>query len=233
MRLIAIETCTEMCSAALWVDGVLDSVEAQAPRKHGELILRQVEELLARADIARTSLDAVAVGRGPGAFTGVRLGLGAAQGMAFALDRPVLPISTLQALAQQLVREEPETSPEEGLAAIDARMGEVYWSLNAIVGGRAQSAQEQVSAPSQVLPAWRGSPQQGIGSGFLAYPELLERSGLSPGRVYPDALPRAREVAMLAVDAWERGEAIAPEHAQPVYLRDNVAEPSRPRGSGA
>ncbi|WP_019624197.1 tRNA (adenosine(37)-N6)-threonylcarbamoyltransferase complex dimerization subunit type 1 TsaB [Thioalkalivibrio thiocyanoxidans] len=232
MRLIAIETCTEMCSAALWVDGVLESVEVRAPRQHGELILRQVEELLARSDIARTSLDAVAVGRGPGAFTGVRLGLGVAQGMAFALDCPVIPISTLQTLAQQIVSERPDAPPGEVLAALDARMGEVYWSLHAIVDGRAQSAPEQVTAPSQVLPAWRGTPDRGIGAGFAAYPELVERSGLSEERLYPDALPRAREVAVLAVDAWERGEAIPPEQAQPVYLRDNVAEPSRPRGAG-
>jgi tRNA threonylcarbamoyladenosine biosynthesis protein TsaB len=232
MRLIAIETCTEMCSAALWVDGALDSIEVRAPRQHGELILRQVEELLARAEIARSSLDAVAVGRGPGAFTGVRLGLGVAQGMAFALDCPVVPISTLQALAQQLVSEQPDTPPVEILAALDARMGEVYWSLNPVVEGRAQAAPEQVSVPGQVLPAWRGAPDRGIGSGFAAYPELVERSGLSEERLYSDALPRAREVAVLAVDAWERGGAIPPEQAQPVYLRDNVAAPPKPREAG-
>ncbi|WP_018139389.1 MULTISPECIES: tRNA (adenosine(37)-N6)-threonylcarbamoyltransferase complex dimerization subunit type 1 TsaB [unclassified Thioalkalivibrio] len=231
MRLIAIETCTEMCSAALWVDGALESVEVRAPRKHGELILRQVEELLARSDIARSSLDAVAVGRGPGAFTGVRLGLGVAQGMAFALDCPVLPISTLQALAQQLVSERPDSPSGEILAALDARMGEVYWSLNTVVEGRAQAAAEQVAAPGQISPAWRGAPDRGIGSGFAAYPELGERCGLGEERLYPDALPRAREVAMLAVDAWARGEAIPPEQAQPVYLRDNVAAPPSPRGA--
>lgn len=228
MRLIAIETCTEMCSAALWVDGALHSIEVRAPRKHGELILGQVEELLAQSGIPRHSLDAVAVGRGPGAFTGVRLGLGVAQGMAFALDCPVIPVSTLQALAQQWVSEQPDQPPTEVLAALDARMGEVYWSLNPIVAGRAQGADEQVAAPGQVRPPWSHAPIRGIGSGFAAYPELLEGSGLVADQVWSDALPRAREVAVLAVDAWGRGEAIAPEQAQPVYLRDNVAQPAKP-----
>ncbi|HSM28117.1 MAG TPA: tRNA (adenosine(37)-N6)-threonylcarbamoyltransferase complex dimerization subunit type 1 TsaB, partial [Thioalkalivibrio sp.] len=127
MRLIALETATEACSAALWVDGeVRFRMEREATRRHGELILQQVDQLLAEAGLKPGDLDAVAAGRGPGAFTGVRLGLGVAQGLAFAVGCPVVPVSTLAALAQQAF----DQGADQVLALLDARMGEVYWSVN-------------------------------------------------------------------------------------------------------
>ena len=228
MRLIALDTATEQCSAALYLDGELHSVEVRAPRRHGDLILGQIDMLLSAAGVGRTSLDGVAVGRGPGAFTGMRLALGVAQGIAFALDRPVVPISSLHALAQQALTG--RSSPVAVLAALDARMGEVYWSLCPVAGERVVAAAEQVGAPESVRPAWPTGARAALGSAFVAFPELVASADLPAEAVDADALPHAREVALLAVDAWERGEAVAPEDAQPVYIRDDVA---RPAGSGA
>ena len=228
MRLIALETATEQCSAALYLDGEIHSVRVRAARRHGELILGQVEQLLREADVPRGSLDGVAVGRGPGAFTGVRLGLGVAQGMAFALDRPVVPVSTLQALAQQALQGGGRR-PTAVLAALDARMGEIYWSLCPVRGERAGPAAEQVGAPAALEVAWPEGQRYALGSAFAAFPDLAMAQGLERSAVDADALPDAREVALLAVDAWERGEAVAPEDAQPVYVRDDVARPAAPR----
>ena len=223
MRLIALETATEACSAALWVDGELRwLLEPGAARRHGELILDQVDRLLAEAGLVPGQLDAIGVGRGPGAFTGVRLGLGVAQGLAFAVGCPVVPVSTLAALAQQGA----DRGARQVLAVLDARMGEVYWSLLAVDReGRVGVSEEHLSAPGQVTAAWTGESRLVLGSGLGAYPELMDRLGLGADEVDPAALPHAREVAILAAAAHARGESLSPELAQPVYLRDRVAEP--------
>ena len=122
MNLLAIETATEACSVALWCDGVLRERFEVAPRRHTELVLPWADALLAEAGIAKTQIDVIACGRGPGAFTGVRLAVALTQGLALALDRPVVAVSTLAALAFAA-----NAAPGEAvLAAIDARMGEVY-----------------------------------------------------------------------------------------------------------
>jgi tRNA threonylcarbamoyladenosine biosynthesis protein TsaB len=223
MRLIALETATEACSAALWVDGELRwLLEPGAARRHGELILDQVDRLLAEAGLVPGQLDAIGVGRGPGAFTGVRLGLGVAQGLAFAVGCPVVPVSTLAALAQQ----GGDRGARQVLAVLDARMGEVYWSLLAVDReGRVGVSEEHLSAPGQVTAAWTEESRLVLGSGLGAYPELMDRLGLGADEVDPAALPHAREVAILAAAAHARGESLSPELAQPVYLRDRVAEP--------
>src|SRR6476659_5161 len=119
MKLLAFETATEACSVALWIDGDIHERFELAPRRHAELALPWAQALLSECGVARSQLDAIAVGRGPGAFTGVRLAVALAQGIALALDRPVVPVSTLAALAMQ-------AQGERILAAIDARMGEIY-----------------------------------------------------------------------------------------------------------
>ena len=122
MKLLAFETATEACSVALYLDGEVRERFEVAPRRHAELALPMAQALLDEAGIARAQLDAIAVGRGPGAFTGVRLAIALAQGIALALDRPVVPVSTLAVLAAGA----PADGPARILAAIDARMGEVY-----------------------------------------------------------------------------------------------------------
>ncbi|WP_313442086.1 tRNA (adenosine(37)-N6)-threonylcarbamoyltransferase complex dimerization subunit type 1 TsaB [Stenotrophomonas sp.] len=218
MKLLAFETATEACSVALHVDGqVLERFEI-APRRHAELSLPWAEALLAEAGISRSQLDGIALSRGPGAFTGVRLAIAIAQGIALALDRPLLPVSTLQVLALRAPAGE-----EQILSAIDARMGELYVARFERVDGLpvARDA-ERVCAPEAVaLPD--GLQAYGIGTGFGADGALVAQLGAGLRGFDPTALPRASDVLALAVPAFARGEGMAPEKVEPAYLRDNVA----------
>ncbi|NYZ61598.1 tRNA (adenosine(37)-N6)-threonylcarbamoyltransferase complex dimerization subunit type 1 TsaB [Luteimonas deserti] len=221
MKLLAFDTATEACSVAVWDDGrVLERFEV-APRRHAELALPWAEALLAEAGIARGQLDAIAVGRGPGAFTGVRLGIALAQGIALALDRPVVACSTLAVLA---MRADAPVGARV-LAAIDARMGEIYSGAFTIEddGPRLVGA-EQVGAPGQLAFGGDASDWHGVGTGFAAADGAL--ASRLEGRfaaINASALPRARDLARLAAAAFARGEAGAPERVEPAYLRDNVA----------
>lgn len=216
MKLLAFETATEACSVAVWVDGQVRERFELAPRRHAELALPWAEALLAEAGIVRKQLDAIAVGRGPGAFTGVRLAVSLAQGIALALDRPVVQVSTLAVLAAQ----------REGdvVAAIDARMGEIYLGAFRCEAGDAvaRGAETVVAPAAAVLPgegAW-----QGVGTGFAAAEGALRLCfGDRLRSVYPAALPHAADLARLAAAAYARGEAVAPERAEPAYLRNQVA----------
>lgn len=222
MKLLAIETATEACSAAVYLDGQVYSREAIAPQKHSELILPMCDEVLADAGLSRVALDAVAFGRGPGSFTGLRIAVGVAQGAAFALDRPVVPVSTLAALAQGAADE----GADHILAALDARMGEVYWGAFQVSDGLVTAAgPERVSAPEAVSPPGAG-PWTGVGSGWASYGSLLQAPmGTLLQRVLDGRFPLARHVAMLAAQAYAAGESVAAHEALPVYLRDNVADP--------
>ena len=226
MKLLAIETSTEACSVAVWVDGTVHARHELAPRRHTQLVLPWAEQLLAEAGIARTQLDAIAVGRGPGAFTGVRLAIAIVQGLALALDRPVVPVSTLAVLAMQ--------GEGEILAAIDARMGEVY------VGGfrrggdglAVATGDEVVVPPAQVVVP--GHAVHGVGTGFDAEGGALRRRlGDRLASVDAGALPRAADLAVLAAAAFARGEAVDAARIEPAYLRDKVAltlaEQGKPR----
>jgi len=222
MKILAIDTATEACSAALLLEGeVRERFEIQ-PRKHGELILGMMDGLLAEAGLALNALDALAFGRGPGAFTGVRIATGVVQGAAFAADLPVVPVSNLAALAQAAVR---ERGAHSILPAFDARMGELYWGVYLTgAGGLVQpAAAEQVAAPQDVmLPpdgAWHG-----VGSGWATYgEELAERMGARLSAVDAHLSCRAGDVARLAAAEFVMGRAVSAEAALPVYLRDQVA----------
>ncbi len=217
MKLLAIETATEACSIAVLVDGAVIERFEIAPRRHTELALPWAEALLAEAGIAKSQLDAIAVGRGPGAFTGVRLAIALAQGIALALDRPLLPISTLAALAMQ-------AAGERILAASDARMGEIYIaSFRRDGDGVVASSDEIVIAPD-VYVAPDGNDWHGVGTGFAAADgALVTRLQARLATVDATALPHAADVARLGALAFARGEAIAPERIEPAYLRNNVA----------
>ena len=209
MKLLAIETATEACSVAVHVDGAVIERFEIAPRRHAELTLPWAGQLLAEAGISRRQLDAVAISRGPGAFTGVRLAIAIAQGIALAIDRPLLALSTLQALALRA-----PVGQQQVLAAIDARMGEVYAGRFACADGQWQAIDAEQVMPPQAL-VLEGQGWFGVGTGFAAGAAL---AGVDAG-----ALPHAADVASLAVAAFARGEAIAPERVEPAYLRNNVA----------
>lgn len=217
MKLLAFETATEACSVALWIDGEVHERFELAPRRHAELSLPWAGQLLAEAGLAKSQLDAIAVGRGPGAFTGVRLAIAIGQGIALALDRPIVPVSTLAALALQ--------SPGgRALASIDARMNEVYIGAFELRGGDAFALGAEALLAPDVVELPEGPGWHGMGTGFAALDGVLQRRLVSSlAEVDAAALPRAGDVARLAARAFDRGEGVAPEHVEPAYLRNQVA----------
>ncbi|HHJ16374.1 MAG TPA: tRNA (adenosine(37)-N6)-threonylcarbamoyltransferase complex dimerization subunit type 1 TsaB [Gammaproteobacteria bacterium] len=227
-RILAIEAATEACSVALIIgDEVRERFEI-APRRHVALLLPFVETLLAEAGTGLTQLDAIAFGRGPGSFTGLRIAAGMTQGMAFGADLPVIPVSTLAALAQGAVHEQGGT---QVLAALDARMQEVYWgAFIADSDGLVQAqGEERVCVPAQVDVPQPGD-WIGTGSGWDTYGEVLAaRCALAEPAIRYNRQPHAADVARLAAGMFAQGGALPPEQAIPVYLRDNVADKPKPR----
>lgn len=223
MKLLAIETATEACSAALYLDGEVREEYQFAPREHARLLLGMVDRLMAEAGLSPSRLDALAFGRGPGAFTGVRIATGVAQGIAYAADLPVVPVSTLATLAQGGLR---EFGWNRVATAIDARMNEVYWAAWSVndAGLMVAHSDELVCPPEQV-PLLDGQQWHGIGSGWQTYSEALNMR--QQGRVLDwqgEYLPHAQDVAVLAVDAFAKGQAVSAREALPVYLRDKVVQ---------
>jgi len=218
---LSIDTATEACSAALMIAGEITERYEIAPRRHAELILPMIDALLAEAGIALDRIDVLGFGRGPGAFTGVRIAAGVAQGIAFGAELPVVPVSTLAALAQGAWR---TGAHAQVLAAIDARMREVYWGVYQAdeAGLMRPHGAECVSSPSEV-PLPHEGKWFGVGTGWEAYGDTL-RAHLdgcvtgSDGRCWP----RARDVAVLAAAGYRAGEAVTADEALPVYLRDRV-----------
>ncbi|MGY0215821.1 tRNA (adenosine(37)-N6)-threonylcarbamoyltransferase complex dimerization subunit type 1 TsaB [Endozoicomonadaceae bacterium StTr2] len=218
--ILALDTATEACSVALYLKGELHEQFELAPRRHNQRILPMVESILAEAGVSLNQLDGIAFGRGPGAFTGVRIATGIAQGLAFASELPVVPVSNLAALALQARRDQ---GIEQIMTAVDARKDEVYWCCYGFEGEKLQELlPERVCAPEDVtLPeGFDASAATGIGTGWI----FADRLPCKPQQIIENALPRAGDMAMLAVDAWNKGVRLAPENALPVYLRDNVAD---------
>ena len=222
LRILAVETATEACSAALYIDGDVIQRYQLAPRQHVALILPFVDELFNEAGMTVNQLDAVAFGRGPGSFTGLRIAAGITQGIAFGADLPVIPVSTLAALAQGAARQAGATRV---LAALDARMQEVYWGafcrdasgLMSLVGDEAVCAPGSVVRPD-------GSDWQAAGDGWSGYRDaLIKRLGFEPAGCLDSLKPQATDVAVLGAAKFAAGEMVSAEQAAPIYLRDQVA----------
>lgn len=227
MKILAVETATEACSAAVLVDGQVMERYQQAPREHNRLILPMVEAVLAEAGLAVGQLDALAFGRGPGSFTGVRIAAGVIQGIAFGADLPVVPVSTLAALSLEALD---ETVVEYAYACIDARMGEVYWGVYRRAGEGVELVGEEAVLPAERVAFPEASHGVGIGSGWGTYGEVLaERLGAQMDKVLVGRFPRAGVIARLGAEGFEQGRTVAAEGALPVYLRDNVAKKPAPR----
>jgi tRNA threonylcarbamoyladenosine biosynthesis protein TsaB len=225
VKILAIDTATENCSAALLIDGQLRSRARLLGRGHAEHILPMAQELLAEAGVALADLTAIAFGRGPGGFTGVRLAAGVAQGLAYGAGLPVVPVSDLRALAQRVLAA--DEAVMRVLVCADARMREVYWGCFERCQGLADArGEERVGAPAAVqLPAgWESMkpPCRGAGTGFAAYPEL--RSALAPllDCIQDQLLPRAAEIVVLAAAEAAAGRLLPADQALPTYLRDDV-----------
>lgn len=222
-RILALDTATEACSAALLNQQQLDSRFEIAPRDHTQRILPLVQALLQAQQLELTALDALAFGRGPGSFTGVRIGIGIAQGLALGANLPMIGVSSLATMAQGAWRLSGATRV---LAAIDARMGEVYWAeyqrdANGVWHGEETEAVLSPEAAQARIASLEGEWTT-VGTGWQAYPQLLTSPGaqLIASEVL---LPAAEDMLPLALAAWQRGETVAVEHAEPVYLRNEVA----------
>lgn len=218
MKLLALDTATEACSAAVWVDGGVAERYLLAPRRHAALIMPMIEAVLAEAGLGVGHLDAIAFGRGPGAFTGIRIAVGITQGIAFAADVPVVPISTLAALALGAAREFEQTHIA---TALDARMGEVYWGAYRVDGDDAIARDSERVCPPELVTAPSGL-WFGAGGGWAVHGETLARR-LQVAGWRSACYPRAGDVARLAAVHARRGEWVSAERALPVYLRNEVA----------
>ena len=224
MNILALDTATENCSAALWRDGHVSGREELLARGHAERILPMVDELLNEAGVALGALAAIAFGRGPGAFTGVRLAASVTQGLAFGAGLPVVPVSDLRAIAQRVLDDEPAV--RHVLVCNDARMQELYFGCfeRGPDGCAAAAGEERVARPQGVAlaPGW-GRGVHGAGSGFAAYPELRAALGSRLDRIHDGLWPRAHEIARLAAPLARAGQVLPAAEALPVYLRDEVA----------
>ena len=225
MNLLAIETSTETCSVALTVNGEVLEYYRHAPRQHAELLLPWVEKILAEAGIGLRSLDAIAFSRGPGSFTSLRIGIGVVQGLAWASDRPVIPVSSLATTAQTSV----DAGVGSALVALDARMNEVFTATFKVNenGIMIPVSAEKVCPPDDVqVPVH--SEVYGIGNGFIRYSPLVALSDSLIG-IRSDIWPRASSVLQLAQERSKTNKPLTAEQAQPVYLRDNVAKKEKDR----
>jgi tRNA threonylcarbamoyladenosine biosynthesis protein TsaB len=220
MKILAFDTATAGCSVALLVHGQVTERFELAVQKHGELILPMINELLADAGINLRQLDAIAVGRGPGSFIGVRIAVGVAQGLAFGADLPVIPISTLQTLAQTAYR---QTHRSHILPGWDARMQAIYWGCYQVNSDQLMEpiAPDSLSPPEKLTP-----PVQikwlPVGNAWGVY-----RQQLTPVlELYEQPLelfPLASAMLELASVSYQKGESLDPSKLEPVYLRDQVA----------
>jgi len=222
MKILALDTATEACSVALALgDREIDRYH-ELGRGHAEQILPMIHELLAEGGVTLSSLDAIAFGRGPGGFTGVRLAASVAQGLSFGAGVGVVPVSDLAAVAQQVLALQPDA--QRVLVVNDARMREVYWGHFSVDGATVKAVgAEQVTPAGQVLlPDRTDQPWAAAGRGLAVAPELAERARAAGAVLHTALLPRAREVLALARKAVAAGQVLPAEKALPVYVRDRV-----------
>lgn len=221
-RLLAIDSATEYCSVA-YTDGQQLIVRGQeAPRKHADLLLPYVQEVLAEAQVSLAELDAIIVGRGPGSFTGVRIAAGIAQGLAFSQNIPLIGVSSLEAMAQQALRLHGATAVA---AAIDARMGEVYFgTCLAEHGLMVMQGQEVVCAPDTVNALAEEHEWFTVGTGFVTYPEVLAQQFGDKAQVKDTAIrfPHAEDMLPLGAQRLLSGKAVAAEDFDVHYVRNEV-----------
>ena len=232
MILLGLDTATEACSVALLRVASNSAApellvrELEPGRGASELILGLVGEVLAEAGLKLRDLNAIAFGRGPGGFTGVRLAASVTQGLAYGADVPVIPVSDLVAVAQRGLDAAPDAAAV--LVCNDARMREVYWTCceRDAQGLARPVGPERVGPPDSVMLPQVPGRLVGVGRGFAAYPALGERLGSALQGVLPDLLPRAREIVRLAAVLFEAGQVLPAAAALPVYLRNDVARPA-------
>jgi tRNA threonylcarbamoyladenosine biosynthesis protein TsaB len=231
MKILALDTATDASSAALYKDGELFTDFQLAPREHTQLILKQLGNVLQQAEIDLQALDGIAFGRGPGAFTGLRIAAGVAQGIALSADKPVIPVSSLAAMALQTMQ---ENETDEVCVALDARMEEIYWGHYKKQGEHAdcnthfnvELQDEELVIKPDMLSTTPASPDTayGAGSGWDVYSDTLTtKTGIIPSHIISTLYPSASYIAQLAAQtptsSWKDAS-----QAQPIYLRNKVAQ---------
>ncbi|MEW6562819.1 MAG: tRNA (adenosine(37)-N6)-threonylcarbamoyltransferase complex dimerization subunit type 1 TsaB [Pseudomonadota bacterium] len=217
MRILALETTTEYCSVAVLADGVLHHRCELVGQRHSEVLIEMVDAILAEAGLTLRQMDGLAFGKGPGSFTGVRIACGAAQGLALGADIPVAGIVTLLALAEAC-------GHDRVIAALDARMGEIYHAAYVRQQGGWQTVSEPSLCQPQAAPDVAGEGWFGCGSGFAAHGEVL--AARYAGRLCgmdAQTIPQAAAIARLAEQIFAAGAGVAAAQALPLYLRDKVA----------
>ena len=224
ITLLALDTSTEACSVALWHKGEKTHLDELAQRTHTKRILPMVDELLANSGINLKQVDVLAFGRGPGSFTGVRIGAGIAQGLAFGADLPVIAVSNLTTMAQAAFELH---QAENVAAAIDARMNEVYFSQVKREKVRSELGEffqwnpvieEQVCQPEKALEQLSDLTAYRVGTGWAAYPQFKD-SGLEGSDII---LPSAQYMLELALTDYAQNKVISALEIEPVYLRNEV-----------
>jgi tRNA threonylcarbamoyladenosine biosynthesis protein TsaB len=220
MRVLALDTATEACSVA-FIDGTaVIGRYVEIGRGHAEEVLAMVDAVLGEAGISLRALNGIAAGIGPGSFTGVRISVSVAQGLAFGADLPVIPLTSLEALAWRAMGQ----GADQALACLDARMGEVYWGCFAADAARGLALLGTLQVGPAATVRWDGAvPFRGIGRGFTAYPELATLPGLALAPGDARTLPDARDLARLGALRLEAGEGLDPAALKPQYVRDKVA----------
>lgn len=223
MKLIAVETSTDACSAALFIDGEIREKFAIAPREHTKRLLHMIDDLMAEAQLVPNQLDAVALSRGPGSFTGVRIATGVAHGIALGVDVPVAMVSTLASMAQTLFNRDQQANL--AYTALDARMSEIFWGVYRRDSlGLAELVDHEMVTSPRGVPCYQ-LPGEGIGSGWCTYKEaLLDKLAPWIKNLDADVWPHAACIAQIGAYEFAQGRAVPVEQAMPVYLRDKVAK---------
>lgn len=227
--ILALDSSTDACSVALYANGQLDARFELAAKSHTQRLLPMVDELLGDNNLKLHDLDAIAFGRGPGSFTGLRICMGIVQGLAFGAQLPVIPVSTLEAMAQGYYRANPEASLPV-LVSLDARMDEVYWGLFARDGDSVTPLSDEFVMKPELLAGQ--DIIQSLAGQFVAvgpgwhYPAMQV---LAASTIVVDAQPQAEDMALIAAQVWSAGGAIDVLDAQPVYLRDTISWQKRQR----
>lgn len=217
LKILAFDTSSKYCSAALWMDGEILSRRVLAEQRHSEFLLPMLQELLVQAGLELVQLDGIAFGAGPGSFTGLRIACGVAQGLAFGANLPVIGVSTLEALAQQ-------SGNNKVITAIDAHMGEIYHAAYVKSADDWKSASIPTLCLPQHAPLIPGDNWVGCGSGFATYnDELRSHYGSCISHFESDFVPHAREIAQLAEHGFTNGLGVDPVNAAPIYIRNKIA----------
>ncbi|MFK8011524.1 MAG: tRNA (adenosine(37)-N6)-threonylcarbamoyltransferase complex dimerization subunit type 1 TsaB [Marinicellaceae bacterium] len=217
MILLAIDTATECCSAALWANGKIFHKSSVQPRLHAEIILPFIDELLCEANVLKSDIEGLIVGQGPGAFTGVRIGVGVAQGLALALNIPVLPVSNLETLAFAAYKKLDTSKEQKILVATDARMNETYSAKYLIKDHHIKQLSKEVVTNASDINLSQVDAY--IGSAFSVYPELQAFAESMPMPYDTNQYSQAQDMLDMVKNGFIKFSTHI-ENIEPIYLRE-------------